>query len=48
MGGKMIELPTGAVLDKELEVTDYADGRRFGKRLGWLSTFHPCKVCASC
>ena len=44
----MIDLPTGAVLDKELEVTDYADGRRFGPRLGWLSTFHPCKVCASC
>jgi len=41
----MIELPTGAVLDKELEITDYSDGRRFGPKLGWLSTFHPCRVC---
>ena len=41
----MISLDTGAVLDKELEVTDYADGRRFGPRLGWLSTFNPCTIC---
>lgn len=41
----MIELPTGAVLDKELKVTDYSDGRKYGPRLGWLSTFHPCRVC---
>ena len=41
----MIYLSTGAILDKELEVTDYSDGRRFGNKLGWLSTFHPCRVC---
>lgn len=41
----MIELSTGAVLDKELLVTDYANGREFGPRLGWLSTFHPCMYC---
>jgi len=44
----MIELPTGAVLDKELEVTDYSDGREYGPRLGWLLTFQPCKFCAIC
>lgn len=44
----MITLPTGAQLDKEMELTDYADGRQFGPRLGWLSTFNPCEVCASC
>jgi len=41
----MIYLSTGAVLDKELEITDYSDGRRYGPRLGWLSTFHPCSIC---
>lgn len=41
----MIELSTGAVLDKELEITDYSDGRRYGPRLGWLSTFNPCSIC---
>lgn len=41
----MIELTTGAVLDKELEITDFSDGRRFGPKLGWLSTFIPCRFC---
>ncbi|MBR6911197.1 MAG: hypothetical protein IKN41_05000 [Candidatus Methanomethylophilaceae archaeon] len=41
----MIELKTGAILDKELEITDYSDGRMFGPKLGWLLTFHPCRVC---
>lgn len=43
----MIELSTGAVLDKELDVTDYTDGRRFGPKLGWLMAFNPCQICAS-
>ncbi|MBE6524451.1 MAG: hypothetical protein E7Z65_06240 [Thermoplasmata archaeon] len=43
----MIYLITGAVLDKELEITDYTDGRRFGPRLGWLSTFNPCQFCSN-
>jgi len=41
----MIHLSTGAILDKELKVTDYSDGRKYGNKLGWLSTFHPCRFC---
>jgi hypothetical protein len=41
----MIYLENGALLDKELEPTDYADGRKYGPKLRWLMTFHPCRVC---
>lgn len=41
----MIELSTGAILDKELSIEDYSDGRKYGPRLGWLSTFVPCDYC---
>ena len=40
-----IVLSTGAILDKKLEIGDYVDGRKYGPRLGWLSTFNPCKIC---
>lgn len=40
----MIELPTGAVLDKEFSMGDFVDGRIYHTK-GWLSTFNPCQFC---
>lgn len=41
-----IKLPkSGAVLDKELLITDFCDGRQWSRNLGWVETFHPCRFC---
>ena len=42
----IVKLPkSGAVLNKELEITDFCDGRRYNSRMGWLMTFQPCAYC---
>ena len=41
----MIELPTGALIDRELSSDDFEAGKKFSPKLGLLMTYQPCSFC---